>query len=87
MSVPATFGEWRREVVPDAVAAPRLFLAFRVPAFGAAGWHAASLLGAVLGDGEGSRLQRALVREQAIATDASAYTFDLAKGATCSSAT
>ncbi|MDH5234583.1 MAG: insulinase family protein, partial [Gemmatimonadota bacterium] len=81
MAVPATFGSWRREVVPDAVAAPRILLAFRVPAFGADGWHAASLLGAVLGDGDGSRLVRALVREQAIATDASAYTFDLAKGA------
>ena len=80
MAVPAHFGEWRREVVPDAVAAPRLFLAFRIPALGADGWHAASLLGAVLGDGEGSRLMRALVREQAIATEAAAYTFDLAKG-------
>jgi len=80
MSVPATFGAWRRDVVPDAVAAARIFLAFRVPTMGSAGWHAASLLGAVLGDGEGSRLQRALVREQAIATDAGAYTFDLAKG-------
>jgi predicted Zn-dependent peptidase len=81
MTVPAVFGDWRRAVVPDAVAAPRLFLAFRVPAFGAPGWHAASLLGAVLGDGEGSRLARALVREQAIATSTSAYTFDLSKGA------
>lgn len=81
MAVPGQFGEWRREVVPDAVAAPRVFLAFRVPPFGAEGWHAASLLAAVLGDGEGSRLTRALVREQSVATSASAYTFDLSKGA------
>ena len=81
LSVPAAFGDGRREVVPDAVVAPRIFLAFRVPPFGAEGWHAASLLGAILGDSEGSRLARALVREQAIATDAGAYTFDLAKGA------
>ena len=80
MRVGGTFGEWRRETVPDAVVAPRLFLAFRIPPAGDADWYVASLLGAVLGDGEGSRLPRALVREQAIATDAAAYTFDLAKG-------
>jgi zinc protease len=80
MHVPARFGGWRRERVEDAVVSPRLFLAFRIPPFGAQGWYAPSLLGAVLGTGDGSRLQRALVREQAIASDASAFTFDLAKG-------
>ncbi len=34
MSLPKTFGEWRREVVPDDVVLPRLFLAFRIPPFG-----------------------------------------------------
>ena len=34
MDVPATFGEWRREVVSDAVMLPRLYLAFRSPVFG-----------------------------------------------------
>jgi predicted Zn-dependent peptidase len=81
MRLPRTFGAWRRETVPDAVVAPRLFLAFRIPAASDPGWYAASLLGAVLGNGEGSRLARALVREQAIASDATAYTFDLSKGA------
>lgn len=80
MTLPPTFGGWLRERVEDAVVAPRLFLAFRVPAFGEDAWYAASLLGRVLGDGEGCRLHRALVREQAIASSASAYTFDLPKG-------
>jgi len=80
MTLPATFGGGRREVVEDDVVAPRLFLAFRVPAAGSAGWYAASLMGAVLGTGDGSRLARALVREQRIASAATAYTFDLAKG-------
>ena len=80
MSVPSTFGEWRREVVPDAVIAPRLFLVFRVPAAGHGDWYAASMLGAVLGLGEGSRLPKRLVRELQIASDAGAYTFDLSKG-------
>lgn len=73
-------GGWQRATVEDAVAAPRVFLAFRVPPFGSDGWYAASLLGAFLGSGEGSRLSRALVREQAIASDAGAFTFDLSKG-------
>ncbi len=80
MDVPARFGGWRRETVEDAVVSSRVFLAFRAPPFGAHTWYAASLLGAVLGSGDGSRLQRALVREQAIASDASAFTFDLSKG-------
>ena len=80
MSVPPTFGAWRREVVADAVVAPRLFLAFRVPPAGDGDWYAASMLGAVLGLGEGSRLPKRLVRERQIASDAGAYTFDLSKG-------
>ena len=34
MSLPPVFGEWKREVVPDDIMLPRLFLAFRSPAFG-----------------------------------------------------
>jgi predicted Zn-dependent peptidase len=80
MGVAPRFGNWRRETVEDAVVSPRLFLAFRIPPFGADGWYAPSLLGAVLGTGDGSRLQRALVREQAIASAVSVFTFDLSKG-------
>ena len=80
MDLPPTFGTWLRETVEDAVVAPRLFLAFRIPPFGANDWYAASLLGSILGDREGSRLPRALVREQALASEAGAYTFDLPKG-------
>ncbi len=81
MELPRTFGEWKREVVEDEVAAARTFLTFRVAPCGADAWYAASLLGAVLGLGEGARLPRALVREQRVASDAGAYTFDLTKGA------
>lgn len=80
MALPSTFGDWRRQVVEDEVVATRTFLAFRIPPAGHDDWYAASLLGAVLGMGEGARLPHALVREQAIASDAGAYTFDLAKG-------
>ena len=80
MTVPAKFGGWRREVVEDDVMLPRLFLAFRSPPFGAEGYYAASICSAVLGMRRGSRLHRTLVREQEIASEASAFTFDLSKG-------
>ena len=80
MAVPARFGGWRREVVEDDVMLPRLFLAFRSPTFGADGYYAASVCGAVLGMRRGSRLHRTLVREQEIASEATAFTFDLSKG-------
>jgi len=80
MEVPPRFGGWRRETVPDAVALPRIFLALRSPLFGSERYYAASVLGAVLGMGKGSRLQRRLVRERQIASDAGAFTLDLAKG-------
>jgi predicted Zn-dependent peptidase len=81
MALPPTFGTTLREVVPDNVALPRLFLAFRSPVFGSEEYYAASVLGAVLGMGKGSRLQRVLVREREVASEAGAFTFDLSKGA------
>jgi predicted Zn-dependent peptidase len=80
MSLPPVFGQWKREVVPDDVMLPRLFLAFRTPAFGTQEYYAASVAGAVLGLRNASRLKRRLVRERQIAAEASAFTFDLAKG-------
>jgi len=81
MTLPATFGGTLREVVIDDVSLPRLYLAFRIPPFGSNEYYAASIAGAVLGMRKGSRLQRTLVREREIATDATAFTFDLSKGA------
>src|SRR3954471_6774971 len=80
MTLPPVFGQWKREVVPDDVMLPRLFLAFRSPAFGTEQYYAASVCGAILGLRNGSRLRRRLVRERQIAADASAFTYDLAKG-------
>ena len=59
---------------------PRLFLAFRSPVFGSDAYYAASVCSAVLGVKKGSRLQRALVREQQVAAEATAFTYDLTKG-------
>jgi zinc protease len=81
MELPAHFGGWERKVVPDAVMLPRLFLAFRSPVFGSDAHYVATVLATILGTGKGSRFQRALVREREIASEATAFTFDLAKGA------
>jgi zinc protease len=81
MTLPPTFGEWKRQVVQDAVMLPRLFLAFRAPTFGTDDYYAGSVAGAILGMGKGSKLQRKLVRERQVAAEATAFTFDLAKGA------
>ena len=81
MSLPKRFGTWLRETVPDDVMLPRLFLAFRSPVFGSQEYYAASVASAVLGMGKSSRLQRILVRERQVASEATAFTFDLSKGA------
>lgn len=81
MSLPDVFGQWKREVVPDSGMLPRLFLAFRSPAFGTDEYYAASVAGAILGTRKGSRLYRSLVRDRQVASEVTAFTFDLSKGA------
>jgi zinc protease len=80
MTLPLSLGGPLREVVPDDVVLPRLFLAFRSPIFGSEEYYAASVCGAILGLKKGSRLHRRLVRERQIAAEAQAFTYDLAKG-------
>jgi predicted Zn-dependent peptidase len=80
MTLSPTYGRPLREVVPDDVMLPRIFVAFRSPVFGSDGYYAASVTSAILGLKKGSRLHRALVREQQVAAEATAFTYDLAKG-------
>lgn len=77
LEVPVRFGSWRREIVPDAVMVPRLFLASRCPSFGTPEAAVAAICAAVLGTGKGSRLQETLVRGRQVATAVGAFTFDL----------
>jgi predicted Zn-dependent peptidase len=81
MSLPDHFGSWLRATVPDDVMVPRLFLAFRSPVLGTDEYYVASIAGAILGIGKSSRLQRILVREREVASEATTFTFDLSKGA------
>jgi predicted Zn-dependent peptidase len=81
MTLPPTFGEWKREVVEDDVMLPRLLLAFRAPVFGTADHYAGEVCAAVLGQRRGSRLYQSLVRRHELASDVGAFTWDLSKGA------
>src|SRR5213076_1718158 len=70
MSMPGTFGAWKREVVQDNVMLPRLFLALLSPVFGSDEFYAASACAAILGVKKGSRLHKALIRERQVAAEA-----------------
>ena len=78
--MPQVFGAWKREVVPDNVMLPRLFLSFLSPVFGSAEFYPASVCAAILGMKKGSRLYKSMVRERQVAAEAQAFTYDLTKG-------
>ena len=80
MSMPRVFGDWKREVVPDNVMLPRLFLAFLSPVFGSDEFYAASVAAAILATKKGSRLYKALVRDRQVAASVEAFTYNLTKG-------
>lgn len=80
MTLPPTQMRAVRKVVPDDVRLSRLFIAFRTPLFGTDEYFTASVTSAVLGLKRGSRLHRVLVRDQQIAAEAAAFTYDLSKG-------
>jgi zinc protease len=65
----------RREVLPDRVELPRVYMGFRVPAYGQRDWYAASLLATALGSGKSSPLYRELVHGRQIAKDVAVYLF------------
>ncbi len=62
----------RRATLPDDVHLPRVYIAFRAPAYGQRGWYAADMLAAVLAGGKSSPLYRDLVYERQIAQDVGA---------------
>jgi zinc protease len=80
LAVAPRFGPSTRTTVADDVRVPRAYLAFRTPVFGSDGYFAGSVCAAVLGHGRSSRLHQTLVRERQVASDATAFTVDLAKG-------
>jgi len=82
MRLPENIGTEQRIVVQDALApAPRIFVAYRVPPAKDERSETVSLLGQIIGGGNSSRLDEALVRRQEIATSVSGFNLGLADGA------
>jgi zinc protease len=70
-----------REEVPDRVPLPRIYAAYRMPAFGTDGFDALEVAIDLLGSGRASRLYRSLVREQQVAQDVTTFAFPVIGGA------
>jgi predicted Zn-dependent peptidase len=81
MSVPANMGGEQRIVVQDQLApAPRVYVVYRVPPAKDRRAETVSVLAQIIGGGNSSRLDEALVRRQEIATSVSGFNLGLADG-------
>lgn len=81
MAVAQTIGLEVREVVPDAVELPRVYLAHRIPPWGTPGFEPWDVMSDILGAGRASRLYRRLVRERHLAQEVAASVIPSAFGA------
>ena len=81
MTIEPILGAEVREVVPDQVPLPRIYLSHRASPFGSDEFDALDVAADVLGAGRASRLYASLVREQRLAQDASVFVFPLVGGA------
>ena len=63
-ALPAHIGQEIRRVVPDRVPVPRVFVGYRCPPFGSAGFDAVEVLATILGGGRGSRIYKSLVLDR-----------------------
>jgi predicted Zn-dependent peptidase len=70
-----------REVVPDQVPLPRIYLAHRAPVFGSDGFSALEVTADLLAAGRASRLYETLVRGRRLAQDVVAFPFPIVGGA------
>jgi zinc protease len=66
-------GAVARDTLPDRVSFARLYRAHPTAPYGSADWLALDVLAYLLGDGESSRLQRALVREEELVQEVDTY--------------
>ncbi|MGH7553676.1 MAG: M16 family metallopeptidase [Longimicrobiales bacterium] len=79
--IPLNIGKEVRDVVEQDVSLPRIYLAYRVPAYGNTDYYASAVIATLLATGKASLLYRTLVREQRLAQDVVAYAFPIVVGA------
>ncbi len=82
VSVEPIVGSEVREIVPDRVPLPRVYLAYRMPVFGTDGFESLEVAADLLGAGRASRLYATLVRERQLAQDVTVFAFPFVGGAT-----
>ena len=78
--LPLTLGGERREVVPDRVPLPRIYVGYRAPTLGDPRLYALEIAAQVLAGGKGSRLHRRLVRDAQIAQDVAVFGLAFSSG-------
>jgi zinc protease len=81
ISIEPIIGEERREVVPDRVQLPRIYLAYRTPVFGTVAFDALDVAADTLATGRASRLYARLVRDARLAQDVTAFVLPVVGGA------
>ncbi len=81
LSIDPVLGAEVREIVPDQVPLPRIYLAYRAPVFGSDAFRALEVGADVLAAGRASRLYDVLVRRGQIAQDVVAFPFPIVGGA------
>ncbi len=79
--IPLNIGSMVRENVESDIGLSRVYMAFRIPAYGRDGFYAADVAAHLLATGKASQLYRSLVREQQIAQDVVAFAFPIVTGA------
>jgi len=82
VAAPAVVEGERREVLPDDVHLPRVYIAYRAPRYGDAGWYAADVLATALASDKSSLLFEDLVYHRQIAQDVTAYVYPTELAAT-----
>jgi predicted Zn-dependent peptidase len=81
LSVPASLGGERREVVEDRVPLSRHYFGFRAPVFGDPRLDALEMGVQILAGGKGSRLHKRLVRQEELAQDVALFALGFVGGA------
>ena len=78
---PLRLGAEARGVVEGGVPLPRVYVAWRIPPYGAPEYYAADVLSELLAGGKSSRLYRDLVRERRLARSVGAFVLPVVTGA------